>query len=79
MYIVVSSNYEVKVRGGACPYYRSQFLADFSSSDFLKNPGYYIKGYNDKTLNGISVDSCKAACIAETAFICISFDYDKSN
>jgi len=34
-----------------------------------------LAGYNDKQLTGVSVDECKAACCAETAFACVSFDY----
>ena len=30
---------------------------------------------NDKALHGVTLDFCKAACIAETEFVCLSLDY----
>lgn len=35
----------------------------------------YTSGYDDKTLEGVSADDCKAACEKEDRFNCRSFDY----
>ncbi|GAA6134084.1 hypothetical protein NBRC116188_08730 [Oceaniserpentilla sp. 4NH20-0058] len=37
-----------------------------------------ISGHNKKKITG-GLDACKNACVAETTFLCRSFDYDKKN
>ena len=54
-------------------------MASSASSSGLAGYRHYPKqalsGYNDRVLKGVSVEDCAAACNAETAFPCVSFDY----
>jgi len=48
----------------------------YGSSQFLLEANKVISGHNNKQLKNVSSDQCKAACIAETTFMCKSFDYN---
>ena len=40
-------------------------------------PGYFISGYNNLEIEGITVTECIQACFSETSFICKSIDYHR--
>ena len=52
-------------------------IFDSTTDTFIEYIGIGITGYNDKILKGVSLDSCKQACLTELSFICLSIDYDR--
>ncbi|HIG73275.1 MAG TPA: hypothetical protein EYQ24_01450 [Bacteroidetes bacterium] len=48
------------------------------AQDYDRTANAALSGHNTKTLSGVSVQQCQAACTAETEFVCRSFDYRKN-
>ena len=45
------------------------------ADNFTVSRGEAISGWNDKTINKITLAACKRACTFEKSFVCKSFDY----
>merc|ERR1719356_1931472 len=49
--------------------------APCSGRTWTHTPSGHVKSFNNRQLTGVTVEECKSACCAETAFTCRSFDY----
>lgn len=50
-----------------------------SNCGFTKQCGMALFGFNTKTIDYITTDDCMRACVEETEFDCLSFDYSSSS